>query len=55
MTFDEVREALGAPEKSTDAMEGRIKVTTAIFSRGDQRVDAHFVDGVLVKYSISSK
>jgi hypothetical protein len=55
MTFDEVREALGAPEKSTDAMEGRIKVTTATFSRGDQRVDAQFVDGVLVKYSISSK
>jgi hypothetical protein len=55
MTLDEVRSALGAPEKSTDVMEGRIKVTTATFSRGDQRVEAQFVDGVLVKYSISSK
>ena len=55
MTWQEVRDALGDPDKSTDTLEGRMKVTNATFSLGDQRVDAQFVDGVLVKYSISSR
>ncbi|MEP6915235.1 MAG: hypothetical protein ABJC89_06290 [Acidobacteriota bacterium] len=55
MTLDDVREVLGEPDKTSEAMEGRMKVTSVTFSRGDQRVDAQFVDGVLVKYSISSR
>jgi hypothetical protein len=55
MTWQEVHAALGDPDKSADTMEGRMKVTNATFSVGDQRVDAQFVDGVLVKYSISSR
>lgn len=55
MTWDEVREALGEPEKSANILEGHLKVTTATFARPDQRVDAQFVEGVLVKYSISSR
>jgi hypothetical protein len=55
MTWQEVREALGEPEKSADRAEGHLKVTSATFARDDQRIDAEFVEGVLVKYSISSK
>jgi hypothetical protein len=55
MTWDEVREALGEPEKSANSLEGHLTVTTATFARPDQRVEAQFVEGVLVKYSISSR
>lgn len=55
MTIDDVRNAVGDPEKTSDRMEGRLKVTTATFTSGDQRIEAEFVEGVLIKYSISSK
>lgn len=55
MSWDDARDALGEPEKTSDRMEGRLKVTTATYTRGDQRIEADFVEGVLIKYSISSK
>ena len=55
MTWDEAREALGDPEKTSERPEGRLTVRTAIYTRGDQRIEADFVEGVLIKYSISSK
>lgn len=55
MTWQQAQEALGAPEKTSDRMEGKLKVTTAIFTRDDQRIEAEFVEGVLIRYSISSK
>jgi hypothetical protein len=55
MSWDEVRRALGEPEKTVDRMEGRLKVTTATFTSGDHRIEADFVEGVLIKYSISSR
>jgi hypothetical protein len=55
MSWDEARRALGEPEKTADRMEGRLKVTSAIFSSGAHRIEADFVEGVLIKYSISSK
>jgi hypothetical protein len=30
-------------------------VTTLVFVRGDQRISADFVDGILVRYSITSR
>lgn len=55
MTWQQAQDALGAPEKTSDRMEGKLKVTTAIFTRGDQLIEAEFVEGVLIRYSISSK
>ncbi len=55
MTWQEAQDALGSPDKSSDRMEGKLKVTTAIFTRDDQRIEAEFVEGVLIRYSISSK
>jgi hypothetical protein len=55
MKMSEVEEALGKPEKTSDRNEGTLKVVTATYSRDDQRITAEFVEGVLIRYSISSK
>jgi hypothetical protein len=55
MTMAEVEDSLGKPEKSSNRPEGTLRVVTAIYSRGDQVITADFVEGVLIKYSISSK
>jgi len=55
MTMAEAEQALGKPEKTSDRNEGTLKVVTAIYSRDDQRITAEFVEGVLIRYSISSK
>jgi len=55
MTVEEVDALLGRPEKITDRTEGGLKVVTSIYSRDDQRITADFIDGVLIRYSISSK
>ena len=55
MTLAEVEDALGRAEKTSERSEGSLRVLTATFSRDDQRITAEFVEGVLIKYSISSK
>jgi hypothetical protein len=55
MTLAEVEQSLGRPERTTDRMEGALKVITATYSRDDQRITAEFVEGVLIKYSIASR
>ena len=55
LTMAEVEQSLGKPEKSSDRSEGTLRVTTATYSRGDQVFTADFVEGILIKYSISSK
>ena len=55
MTLAEMEQALGKPVKSTPRTEGTVHLVTAIYSRGDELITADFVEGVLVKYSISSK
>jgi hypothetical protein len=55
MTLAEVEQSLGRPEKTSTRPEGTLRVTTAIYSRGDQVITAEFVEGVLIKYSIASK
>jgi hypothetical protein len=55
MTMAEAEQALGKPEKTSDRNEGTLKVVTATYSRDDQRITAEFVEGVLIRYSISSR
>lgn len=55
MTMAEVEDVLGRPEKSAERQEGSLKVVAATYSLDDQRVTAEFVEGVLVRYSITSK
>ena len=55
MTMAEVEQSLGRPDKESQRSEGSLRVVTATYSRGDQLITADFVEGVLIKYSISSK
>jgi hypothetical protein len=55
MLLTEVEGVLGRAGKTTQHAEGTLQVTTASYSTGDHVITAHFVEGVLVKYSIASK
>ena len=55
LTMSEVNLMLGSPAKTASRTEGAIKITTATYNRGDQVVTVDFVEGVVVKYAISSK
>jgi hypothetical protein len=52
---EDVDRILGKPVKVDEHMEGQLKVATVIYSRGDDRVETVFADGILVRYTISSK
>jgi len=55
MTRGEAERAFGKPVDSSDRREGSLVVITLVFVRGDQRISADFVDGILVRYSITSR
>jgi len=46
---------LGRPSQTSERHEGALTVTTLVFVRGEQRITAEFVEGVLFRYSITSK
>jgi hypothetical protein len=55
MLQDDVDHMLGTPEKSTDRAEGKLKVTTRVYSTKAGRVSAEFVEGVLIRYTVTSQ
>ena len=55
MLVADVEAVLGRPEKSVPRREGTLSVTSNSYASGDQVITAEFVEGVLVKYSISSR
>lgn len=55
MSFADVERLLGKADKTSQRTEGSLTVVTATFARGDQIISADFVEGILVKYSISSR
>jgi len=52
---EDVDRILGKPVSVDERTEGKLKIATLVYTRGDDRVEAVFADGVLVKYTISSK
>jgi hypothetical protein len=54
MLVADVDQLLGAPRKTSDRMEGRLKVTTRVYSTNTGQVTAEFVEGVLIRYTITS-
>jgi hypothetical protein len=54
MLMPDADEALGAPLKSTERMEGKLKVVTRTYGTPDGRVTAEFVEGVLIRYTVTS-
>jgi hypothetical protein len=54
MLLADVDQLLGTPRKSTDRMEGRLKVTSRVYSTNAGVVTAEFVEGVLIRYTMTS-
>ena len=54
LSLDDVEELLGEPVRTEERMEGTLRVSTRTFERGGERVIADFVEGVLVRYRVSS-
>jgi hypothetical protein len=55
LTRAEVEDLLGAPSRVTPGREGTLKVERLSFTTEGEKVDALFVEGVLVRYTVSSK
>jgi len=54
MLIDDVDRLLGVPGHSKERMEGKLKVTTRLYDARVGRVTAEFVEGVLIRYTITS-
>jgi hypothetical protein len=55
LTRAEVEALLGAPAKVTPGREGTLKVERLVFTTEGERVEALVVEGVLVRYAVTSK
>ncbi len=55
LTLQEAATFLGKPHKMSERREGTFTVLTQIFNRDGDAVTADYVEGVLVRYSISSR
>jgi hypothetical protein len=54
LTVDEVDALLGRPESISQRSEGTLTVSTSSYRAGGRRVSAEFVEGVLIRFTISS-
>jgi hypothetical protein len=54
MLLADVDQLLGAPQKTSERMEGRLKVSSRVYSTNAGLVTAEFVEGVLIRYTITS-
>jgi hypothetical protein len=50
----DVDELLGTPKRTSDRMEGRLKVMTRVYPTTAGQVTAEFVEGVLIRFSMTS-
>ena len=54
LTVDEVDALLGRPDAITKRSEGTLKVSTSTYRSRDRAVTAEFVEGVLIRFTITS-
>ena len=54
MLLADVDELLGTPKKTSDRLEGHLKVTTRVYPTTAGQVTAEFVEGVLIRFSMTS-
>jgi hypothetical protein len=54
LTMEEVDGMLGRPDSISRRTEGTLTVSTSIYRTRDRRITAEFVEGVLIRYSITS-
>lgn len=45
----------GRPVSVTERREGSLRVVTLVFSRGDSRITADFVEDVMIRYTVASR
>jgi hypothetical protein len=55
LTADEVDAILGRPESINQRNEGTLRVSTSTYRRNGQTINAEFVEGVLIRYTIQSQ
>jgi hypothetical protein len=55
MLIQDVENLLGRPANSSDRKEGSLKVQTREYRTPDGRVTAEFVEGVLIRYRVTSE
>lgn len=55
MLADEVDALLGRPDSISQRREGTLVVSTSIYRTADSRIEAEFVEGVLIRFVISSR
>jgi hypothetical protein len=55
LLWEEVAAAMGAPSSLSERMEGTLKVLSCTFLKDAQKIDTEFVEGVLIRYAISSR
>lgn len=54
MLLREADEALGKPTRTAERMEGKLKVVTRTYQAAEGQVKAEFVEGVLIRYTMTS-
>lgn len=54
LTMEEVDAMLGRPDSIAQRTEGTLTVSTSIYRSRDRRITAEFVEGVLIRYTITS-
>jgi hypothetical protein len=54
MLMAEADELLGVPQKTSERMEGRLKVVTRLYPTSAGLISAEFVEGVLIRYTATS-
>jgi len=54
MLMKEADALLGTPQKTSERMEGRLKVVTRVYSTSAGVISAEFVEGVLIRYTATS-
>jgi hypothetical protein len=55
MTRDEVESQLGRPSRTSQRTEGSLKIDTATWESSDQVTTVDFLDGLVIKFSTTSK
>lgn len=54
MSLKDVDAMLGRPDAITSRLEGSLNVTTSTYRTRDHRINAEFVEGVLIRFTITS-
>ncbi len=55
LLIEDVDAMLGRPETVSHRNEGALRVNTSVYLTRDRRIEAEFVEGVLIRFTVSSK